>query len=212
VLGGWEPVRDDKGKLDKGASRWFSVELTKDTAPWAYERDGQPFRVIAALEAMASLVSFVLFAPAPRAQSGPATVVTVLPEFTDNRGNTFVLNGLMTTKYPLCCVLMELAAQMKARDLALQLQWAPRTVNTEADALTNGEFAGFAPELRIPVDMASANWLVLDNLMKAGSELQAEKLRLKAAAQAARAGGGGAPLQAGKRRKREERLRVREPW
>ena len=88
VLGGWEPVRDAAGKLDKGASRWFSVELTKDTAPWAYERDGQPFRVIAALEAMASLVSFVLFAPEPRTQSGPATVVTVLPEFTDNRGSS----------------------------------------------------------------------------------------------------------------------------
>ncbi len=51
-------MRNDKGKLDKGASRWFSVELTKDKAPWAYERDGQPFRVIAALEAIASLVSF----------------------------------------------------------------------------------------------------------------------------------------------------------
>ena len=159
-------------------------------------------------------MSFILFGPpldVTRSQeSGPSKVVTVLPELTDNRGNTFVLNSLMTTKYPLCCVLMELAAQMRVRDLSLQLQWAPRTVNVEADALTNGAFRGFTPELRVPFDLGSFGWIVLDGLMKAGGELQREKQRLKAAA--ALAGGGGGAPQAGKKRRREDRLRVREPW
>ena len=105
---------------------------------------------------------------------------------------------------------MELAAQMRVRDLSLQLQWAPRTVNEEADALTNGNFSGFTPELRVPFDLGSFGWIVLDGLMKAGGELQREKQRLKAAA--ALAGGGGGALQAGKKRRREDRLRVREPW
>ena len=64
---------------------------------------------------------------------------------TDNRGNTFVLPRLMTSKFPFMVVLAELAAQLRSRRMELGLDWVPRDQNEEADALTNGEFAGFAP-------------------------------------------------------------------
>ena len=43
----------------------------------------------------------------------------------------------MSTTYPLCLVQMELAAQLEARRAVLMPDWAPRDMNTEADALTN---------------------------------------------------------------------------
>ena len=49
-LGGWEC----RGGLPPSRARWFAVELTKQTAPWAYSR-GEPFRSTAALELFASM-------------------------------------------------------------------------------------------------------------------------------------------------------------
>ena len=35
--------------MRKSLSPWYAVELDEGTAPWAYDKDGQPFRVIAPL-------------------------------------------------------------------------------------------------------------------------------------------------------------------
>ena len=75
---------------------------------------------------------------------------------------------------------IELAARMRATDTSLMLQWAPRTVNTEADALTNADFAGFAPELRRRLDFGKHKWMVLDSLMEQGRNFMAERERLRA--------------------------------
>ena len=48
VVGGWEPKRGPQGKLDTQASRWFSIRLTPESAPWAF-RKGLPFKSIMAL-------------------------------------------------------------------------------------------------------------------------------------------------------------------
>ena len=55
-LGGWEC----RGGLPPSCARWFAVELTKQTAPWAYSR-GEPFRSIAALELFATLLAVMVF-------------------------------------------------------------------------------------------------------------------------------------------------------
>ena len=132
-------------------------------------------------------------------------VVTVLPELTDNRGNTFVLNKLMTTKFPLCCVLMELAARMRATSTILDLSWAPRLVNQEADALTNGDTRGFDPGRRMEPDMAKVRFLVLPEFMEAGvdKERNIAKERRRAASKEK-----GPPRRKGKR----VRLRDSDPW
>ena len=78
-----------------------------------FHRDGQPFRVIQALEAFAVLVAFlVLEAPSLVVGAGCRVTVT-LPGWTDNLGNTNVITTLMVTQFPACVVIMELAAQLE---------------------------------------------------------------------------------------------------
>ena len=84
---------DARGRLDPARSPWFFVALDDTVAPWAYERDSQPFRVIASLEALAVLVAVLtLTAPASGASQRGSVM---LPLLTDNRGNSFALTRLM---------------------------------------------------------------------------------------------------------------------
>ena len=57
---------------------------------------------------------------------------------TDSLSNTFVLSRMMTSKFPLVVILGELAAQMRAKDMELGLEWVARSQNKEADSLTKG--------------------------------------------------------------------------
>ena len=141
-LGGWLPTRDPQGRIDKARSLWYSAVATRSNAPWAFDRDGQPFRLIASLEALALLVGFMVFVPIGDARLAGRTMAE-LPSWTDNRGNSFALTRLATTKFPLVCLAMELALQMRSRSTRLAVQWAPRELNEEADALTNLEFRGW---------------------------------------------------------------------
>jgi hypothetical protein len=58
----------------------------------------------------------------------------------DNMSNGFTLDRMSTTKFPLYLILMEVAAQIKMRNLVLGVAWRPRDEDEEADALTNGHF------------------------------------------------------------------------
>ena len=92
VLGGWELAGSD---TPTERSRWFAVELTPVTAPWAFCK-GMPFRTIAALELFASLLS-VLFLVNDSHKDHEA--VLLLSGATDNLGNESVLKRCMTTKF-----------------------------------------------------------------------------------------------------------------
>ena len=100
---------------------------------------------------------------------------------------------------------MELAAQLEHRSAELFLEWSPRTVNQEADALADGRIDGFNPALRVPVDLSRMQWLVLDRLMAAGVSFQQKALELKEK-------GGCAQARATVRLAKAQRLRTREPW
>ena len=131
-VGGWEC----RGGTQPGQARWFAVELTRKSAPWAFSR-GEPFRTIAALELFATLLCVVLFSPGwPSSSSGSILISGT----TDNLGNSWTLARLMSTKFPLVLILGELATQLRRNTLALELNWAPRGQNEEADALTNADF------------------------------------------------------------------------
>ena len=71
---------------------------------------------------------------------------------TDNVGNRHVMSRLLTTKSPLCVVLMRLAWELHTRGIDLRLDWLPRRQNREADALTNFDFQLFSPELRVQIE------------------------------------------------------------
>jgi len=204
TIGGWLPTRDETGKIDLGRSPWFFVALDEHVAPWAYEKDRKPFRVIASLEALAVLVA-VLTLTGPAAGSARKGSV-MLPLLTDNRGNTFALSRLMSTKYPLCLLVMELAVVLEEKGLALTAEWAPREWNAEADALTNSRFDGFNEAKRVHFDMGSHPWRVFNTLLREGQQFYV-------AAQAARAAArlGPAP---GKKRRVGKRASLKEtdPW
>jgi hypothetical protein len=206
TLGGWRPVRDQTGAIDRASSPWFFLELSPETVPWAYERDEKPFRVVASLEALAALVAVELLAP-ETAKDELARGTLLLPLLTDNRGNSFALTRLMTTKYPLCLVVMELAAAMEAKGLVLDAAWSPREWNVEADALTNQRFEGFDPARQRKLDLRTHSWRLLGELLEDGRGFYAAAQEQRAAARLSHAK---APRS--RRLRKEAALKERDPW
>ncbi len=201
-VGGWLPARSPAGNIVKAASKWFAVSLNRDNAPWAFAKSGEPYRAIAALEAYGALLSLIAFAPLLPADSKARLR---LPGFTDNASNTFSLARLMTTKYPLLIVIMEIAIQSEARNLVLDLEWVPRDSNEEADALSRGDTTGFDPAHRVTLDLENLPLQVMNDMMKQGQELQALKQQRRAETHA--------PHTEARRASRpEQRLKTREPW
>ena len=122
-IGGWRPVKDRNGNIDTRLSPRFSVEIRREDWPWINERDDKPALVISTLEASAILIASKLFYGST---SADRKRVTVAPTWTDNRGNGALLNKLMTTKFPGCALLMELASFMKRRSMKVVVDWTPR--------------------------------------------------------------------------------------
>ena len=117
------------------------------------------------------------------------------------------MDRLMTTKYPLGLILVELSHQLALRRAALRAKWVPRLENEEADALTNSDFRHFSQEHRIEVDLAKLPFGVLPRLLEVGEGYIKELDDLKAARALAR------EVATRKRRKiRGESLRDTQPW
>ena len=140
-IGGWLPAIVN-GVIDIKSSRWFSLEITEADIPWVFMKERKPSLIIATLEALAVLLSLKVFY-GDQPPEGMNTRVQVVPTWTDNRGNGSALNKLMTTRFLASAVVMELAAYMKVRSLKSAVQWAPRSVNQEADSLANGDTSAF---------------------------------------------------------------------
>ena len=60
---------------------------------------------------------------------------------------------------------------MELRGVLLHAEWTPRDQNSEAGALTNGDFHDFDPKKRVAADFGSIEWVALDELMATGSDL-----------------------------------------
>ena len=93
---------------------------------------------------------------------------------TDNKGNSFVVSRLLTTKFPLCAFLMELALQLHVKKVNLELYWLPRLQNIEADSLTNDDASKFDTKYRVRFDLQKFEGLVLGDMLRAGVELYEE--------------------------------------
>ena len=98
---------------------------------------------------------------------------------TDNQGNSYVVQKLMSSKFPLCVVLMELVEQLDIRGAWLDLKWVPREENSEADDLSNFKVGGFSPDKELHVDLEALEWRVLPEFMQAGMEFQASRGRCR---------------------------------
>ena len=131
------------------------------------------------MEMLASLFGVLAFWPEGPGLDG--TAVLGGTGITDNKGNSYIIARMMTTKFPLCAVLMELTEQLAARDSWLKLSWVPRQQNEEADALTNACFDGFDPGRRVVIDPSTIEWKIMGEMMKAGGGMveELERLRLE---------------------------------
>ena len=118
------------------------------------------------------------------------------------------MDKLLTTKYPLGVILMEVACQASRRRASLRARWIPRLENEEADALTNGDFHHFRTESRIPVELEKLDFMVLNEFFAEGEDYVRELEGLRGAERQAQRQGGG---RAAKRAK-GDRLAQRDPW
>ena len=105
---------------------------------------------------------------------GESAALITLSCSTDNQGNSHLLDRLLTTKYPLGVVLMELAHQMRRRRVVLRANWVPRDQNQEADDLTNLEFRHFDRQRRIPVNLEDLDFGIMPELFEYGDAYIAE--------------------------------------
>ena len=154
IVGGYE-LPEGCNNLKK--VRWFSYRLDATNAPWAFERHGQAFRAIAALEWYASLLCLVLFAPSCDDRTHAELV---LQGTTDNQSNEALVNRCLTTKYPSYVVLLELTVQLFRRKIMMDLRWQPRDENQHADDLTNEAFGNFCLALRIATPLDQLPWKI----------------------------------------------------
>jgi hypothetical protein len=173
---------------------------------------------VAPLEGSAVLMALEAFLPVSGGRDEAAllqrsamvtrgSVLGVARGWTDNKGNPAIHSRAMTTKYPLLLVLIELSAQSELRGLELDLGWAPREVNCEADALSNGQAKGFDPALRVHVRPSKIPWVYMREMEAAAKEFAGDVARTKQVLKLV-------PRSevAAKRRRAEDRLKFRDPW
>jgi hypothetical protein len=203
VIGGFESDSEEDGNLQQ--CRWYSLSLSRENCPWAFEKKGEAYRCIAALELLATLVCIMVFQPLHTERT--LTNFT-MPALTDNQGNEGLVVKNLTSKYPLYLILLELTEQLEARQIQLELRWTRRDKNQGADDLTNFRFENFDEDKRIQVDLRKLPWIVLPRLMDQAAELRLELLRRKE--QKRRPSTAGQQVQQKKRKMRG--LRTTDPW
>ena len=169
VIGGWKPrVMAESGKVCSRDSDWFAVTLTQESAPWAFYK-GEPYRAISALELMATAVALVVFGvPEARHADAHGYGSVMLSTGTDSQVASRVIDKGIAKTYPMCCVAMEIAALQEHHNLWVHSCWTPRDRNSEADALTNGDYRDFDLRHRVQVDIRNLPWLVLPGLLSTG--------------------------------------------
>ena len=203
-IGRWLPVGNKQGVPDPWLSPWFSAEVTQEVLPWVYVKGGKPSLIISTLEALAVLVSLKMFYGEQPAIGKKK--ITVAPAWTDNRGTGSAVNKLTTSMFPACAVLMELSACMKRMSMKVAVEWTPRAGNREADQVANGDYRAFNPQNRVNLDLARLQWDILPEVLGLGRAAE-EDVRSHQQSRTL-------PQRNVKRRRRkpEERMRLKDPW
>jgi hypothetical protein len=196
-VGGWEIL----GGRTPGTARWFATEVLPSWALWAFCKQRDPQRTIAALELLGTLLSVMLFSDRwPKDATGHCA----LTGSSDNLGNTYIVSKMMSTKFPVAPLLIELSEQLRSRGLVMDLKWLKRECNQEADDLSNMETGAFCPSLELQVVPARLPWLALPSVLEASQMLYEEVVAAKAARVL--------PSAVGTRRGKRLRLRQTDPW
>ena len=198
TVGGYETFDSRGYPIAKKKAKWFLIKLTRSNAPWAFCK-GEPFRTIAALEMLGSLLGIMLLLGEKGDEHYCCGGSLSVGGFTDNSGNRFILARLLTTKWPLLAFLSEMAAQLEEKKILFEMSWVPREQNTEADAITNEDIEWLDPGRRVAADMKTLPFLILPEMLAKGEAFYAGRENVNA----------GAPEVA---EKDVRTLRVRDPW
>ena len=91
----------------------------------------------------------------------------------DNKGNSFALTKLLSTKWSLMSFLAETAVQLEDRKLAFEMTWVPREQNSEADSITNGNYDWLNPKKRIHTSLDKLPFKVLQTFLAKGESFYA---------------------------------------
>ena len=196
-IGGWEVPPDGNTK----SARWFAFQIFKADFEWAFSKSS-PKRVIASLEMLATICCIKLFSLNSARINNNSTCC--LTGSTDNKGNTFIINKLMTTKFPSLLLLLELSETLRSLKVSLNLRWRNREANVEADQLTNQDYSSFSPNNRIVVNPVDIKWLVLDRLQGPAEQLYLDLQTMKKVKLSTVTGNTKTPA--------AKRLKWRDPW
>ena len=101
---------------------------------------GDAQRTIAALELLGTILAVVLFDPEGIRKVSTTCGVT---GGIDNKGNSHIVQKLISTKFPITPLVIELSEQLRSRGAELHLRWIPRLSNQEADDLSILKFDDF---------------------------------------------------------------------
>ena len=170
-IGGWLQSSGDTQQCS-----WFSERVEPWMAPWLKFKKGNPKRVIAALEMLATLVAIKLWLG-----DGSKQLSLRTEAFTDNRGNEFILKKGMSTKFPIALLVIEVSETLRSLGATADLKWVRRDENQRADDLTNQDYHAFDEKKRIRVTPDNCKWMVLGELLPESEELYQEVQKFKEA-------------------------------
>ncbi|CAE8634678.1 unnamed protein product, partial [Polarella glacialis] len=108
TIGGWFTTHTTPSK---DQVFWFSTPITKSAHPWAYHKDNNPQRAIAAIELYGTLVLQQLITHTTASSSSAITVKVR----TDNKGNVYNVLNYKAKQWPNYAILMELATVTASR-------------------------------------------------------------------------------------------------
>jgi hypothetical protein len=103
---------------------------------------------------------------------GSSSSVAKFKALTDNQGNAKMALKNLTSKMPLAAVYMQWVLHLAAKDVEMGLEWLSRDDNVPADAISNGYFELFSPELRIMVKLEDLDISLMMKLIDSWGEVE----------------------------------------
>ena len=146
AIGGWET----SAVTDTKKARWFSIRVTRKNSPWLFAK-GEPFRVVASIELLATTVALTVFGGSGAVPTGLAGGCSITG-CTDNMSASYVVDRYVSTAFPLSAVLI----------------WNSRACRMK--------FGSFSLENRFDVELESLPFIVLPRMMEAAESLLRARL------------------------------------
>ena len=168
VIAGWELSDDSQ------SSRWFSLRLLPDDAPYLFDDRGKSQWASGSAELLATLAALHIFGYLSASVDRKELDVECAAD-TDNQGNSRLLKKRSSTKWPLMLINMQLSDLLLRSSLKLLLRWRPRDENQLADQLTNEVFTNFTVEHRLIIKYSDLPLSLLHQLWETKESFDAAR-------------------------------------